>query len=170
MEARLMPPKRSFEEGVKSIEVEIKAIKKEAQDAVKEEMLLEIKKEREKAYQSALLVAEQNYQDKQEIEMTKLKNEIAAERIEKERMRKHIDELSSKSHQRNVELQGEAQEVVLEEMLREKFPNDTILEVKRGAKGHDCTLEINNGKGEAVTKVAFESKNTKHFSNEWIEN
>ena len=132
-------------------------------------MLLEIKKEREKAYQSALLVAEQNYQDKQEIEMTKLKNEIAAEKIEKERMRKHIDELSSKSHQRNVELQGEAQEVVLEEMLREKFPNDKILEVKRGAKGHDCTLEINNGKGEAVTKVAFESKNTKHFSPEWIE-
>ena len=170
MEAQIDASKKeAFAEGVKSIEIEIKSIKKEAHEAAKEEMRLEIKKEREKAYQSALLVAEQNYQDKQEIEITKLKNEIAAEKIEKERMRKHIDELRDKSHQRNVELQGEAQEVVLEEILHEKFPNDTILEVKRGASGHDCTLEINNGKGEAVTKVAFESKNTKHFSNEWIE-
>ena len=78
--------------------------------------------------------------------MTKLKNEIAAERIEKERMRKHIDELSSKSHQRNVELQGEAQEVVLEEMLREKFPNDTILEVKEGSVATTAHLKSITGK------------------------
>lgn len=161
--------KEGFQEGVKSIELNIKALKKEALETAKEEMESKLKKEIEKAHQNALLTAEQNYQDKQEIEVAKLKNEIAAEKIEKERMRKYIDELRDKSQQRNVELQGEAQEIVLEEMLREQFPNDEVSEVKRGASGHDCTLNIHNKKNEVVTKVAFESKNTKHFSNEWPE-
>lgn len=161
--------KQAFDKGFKSAELNIKLIKKEAKEAAKEEIEADIKKASEKAYQNGMLAAEQMLSDKQEIEVTKLKTQLAAERIDKERMRKHIDELSDKSNQRNNELQGEAQEVVLEDMLKEKFPNDDVREIKRGASGHDCTLIINNRDMEGLTKIAFESKNTKHFSEEWVE-
>ena len=161
--------KQAFDKGFKSAELNIKLIKKEAKEAAKEEIEADIKKASEKAYQNGMLAAEQMLGDKQEIEVTKLKTQLAAERIDKERMRKHIEELSDKSNQRNNELQGEAQEIVLEDMLKDKFPNDEVSEIKRGASGHDCTLIINNRNTEGLAKIAFESKNTKHFSEEWVE-
>ena len=104
--------------------------KKEAKEAAKEEMEADIKKASDRAYQNGLLAAEQMLGDKQEIEITKLKTQLTAERIDKERMQKHIEELRDKSQQRNNELQGEAQEVYLEDMLKEKFPNDEVSDIR----------------------------------------
>jgi hypothetical protein len=161
--------KEAFQRGFDSVQLNIKVLKKEAKEAAKEEIEADIKKASDKAYQNGMLAAEQTLGDKQEIEVTKLKTQLAAERIDKERMRKHIEDLSDKSNQRNNELQGEAQEVMLEDMLKEKFPNDEVSDIKRGASGHDCTLIINNRNMEGLAKIAFESKNTKHFSEEWVE-
>ena len=161
--------KEAFQKGFDSAQLNIKVLKKEAKEAAKEELEADIKKASDKAYQNGLLAAEQMLGDKQEIEVTKLKTQLTAERIDKERMQKHIEELRDKSQQRNNELQGEAQEVYLEDMLKEKFPNDEVSDIKRGASGHDCTLIINNRNTEGLAKIAFESKNTKHFSEEWVE-
>jgi hypothetical protein len=161
--------KEAFQRGFESVQLNIKVLKKEAKEAAKEEIEADIKKASDKAYQNGMLAAEQTLGDKQEIEVTKLKTQLAAERIDKERMRKHIEDLSDKSNQRNNELQGEAQEVILEDMLKEKFPNDEVSDIKRGVSGHDCTLIINNRNMEGLAKIAFESKNTKHFSEEWVE-
>ena len=161
--------KEAFQRGFESVQLNIKVLEKEAKEAAKEEIEADIKKASNKGYQNGMLAAEQMLTDKQEIEVTKLKTQLAAERIDKERMRKHIEDLSDKSNQRNNELQGEAQEVILEDMLKEKFPNDEVSDIKRGASGHDCTLIINNRNMEELAKIAFESKNTKHFSEEWVE-
>ena len=161
--------KEAFQRGFESVQLNIKVLEKEAKEAAKEEIEADIKKASNKGYQNGMLAAEQMLTDKQEIEVTKLKTQLAAERIDKERMRKHIEDLSDKSNQRNNELQGEAQEVILEDMLKEKFPNDEVSDIKRGASGHDCTLIINNRNMEGLAKIAFESKNTKHFSEEWVE-
>lgn len=170
MEAEIESSKKeAFQRGFDSVQLNIKALQKEAKEAAKEEIEVDIKKASNKAYQNGMLAAEQVLGDKQEIEVTKLKTQLAAERIDKERMRKHIEDLSDKSNQRNNELQGEAQEVILEDMLKEKFPNDEVSDIKRGASGHDCTLIINDRNTEGLAKIAFESKNTKHFSEEWIE-
>ena len=170
MEAEIESSKKeAFQKGFDSVQLNIKALQKEAKEAAKEEIEVDIKKASNKAYQNGMLAAEQVLGDKQEIEVTKLKTQLAAERIDKERMRKHIEDLSDKSNQRNNELQGEAQEVILEDMLKEKFPNDEVSDIKRGASGHDCTLIINDRNTEGLAKIAFESKNTKHFSEEWIE-
>ena len=161
--------KNAFQKGFESKELNIKVLKKEAKEAAKEEMKMDIEKASEAAFQKGILVAEQKLQDEKEKEVTKLKTQLTAERLDKERLNKHIEELREKSNQRNVELQGEAQEIYLEDMLKSKFPNDKIEDIKKGANGHDCTLTINHKGTDGLAKIAFESKNTKNFSNEWVD-
>ena len=38
---------------------------------------------------------------------------------------------------KSVQLQGEAQELKIEEWLRQEFPEDVITEIKKGARGAD---------------------------------
>ncbi len=86
-----------------------------------------------------------------------------------ESMRKTIDELRKKSEQGSMQAQGEAQELLLEETLVEHFPFDTINEVKKGAEGADCILEVKDRVGQHCGSIIFESKNAKNWSNAWIE-
>ena len=48
------------------------------------------------------------------------------------------DLIKRKAEQGSMQLQGEVQELAIEEWLREKFPLDSIDEVKKGARGADC--------------------------------
>ena len=57
-----------------------------------------------------------------------------------------IEKLSRQSKQGAVELQGEAQEEIIEDFLNKYFPNDIITPIKKGARGADCIQEINEGK------------------------
>jgi hypothetical protein len=65
--------------------------------------------------------------------------------------------------------QGEAQELVLEDKLREFFPFDTVIEVGKGVEGADCILIVRNSIGTECGKIIFESKRTKGWSNAWID-
>jgi len=66
-------------------------------------------------------------------------------------------------------LQGEVQELAMEEMLRSTFPFDEISEVPKGRSGADVIQKVRNRFGQEVGKIVFESKRTKAFSNEWIQ-
>jgi hypothetical protein len=68
-----------------------------------------------------------------------------------------------------MQVQGEAQELVLQDMLKAAFPFDVVCEVGKGVKGADCVLTIRNNLGQECGKIIFESKRTKDFSQEWIE-
>ncbi len=74
-----------------------------------------------------------------------------------------------KAEQGSMQLQGEVQELILEEMLKATFPFDLVSEVGKGVRGADCILIIRNNLGQECGKIIFESKRTKHFDKNWIE-
>ena len=83
--------------------------------------------------------------------------------------RKLAEEMKRKSEQGSMQLQGEAQELLLEEMLRDHFPFDSISEVGKGVEGADCIQHVMNKLGTECGRIIFESKRTKAFSNAWID-
>lgn len=83
--------------------------------------------------------------------------------------RKLAEEMQRKAEQGSMQLQGEAQELALEEMLRVAFPFDLISEVGKGVRGADCIQTVRNNFGQECGKIIYESKRTNAFSNDWIE-
>ena len=68
-----------------------------------------------------------------------------------------------------MQLQGEVQELLLEELLQSTFPFDKIEEVGKGVRGADCIQIVHNKFGAEAGRIIYESKNTKDFNNDWIE-
>ncbi len=104
---------------------------------------------------------------KQEEEKNALKLKEFQKQIEDQK--KLIDEMQRKAEQGSMQLQGEVQELALEELLKSAFPFDIIEEVGKGIKGADCVHIIRNSMGSECGKIIYESKRTKAFTNEWIE-
>jgi hypothetical protein len=83
--------------------------------------------------------------------------------------KKLADEMRRKSEQGSMQLQGEVQELALEEMLRTAFPFDLISEVGKGVRGADCIQTVRNNLGQECGKIIYESKRTKDFGGDWID-
>ncbi|THU40631.1 DUF2130 domain-containing protein [Niastella caeni] len=83
--------------------------------------------------------------------------------------KKLAEEMRRKAEQGSMQLQGEVQELILEEMLKSSFPFDLVCEVGKGVRGADCILTVRNNLGQECGKIIFESKRTKHFDKNWIE-
>ncbi|MFT3680033.1 MAG: DUF2130 domain-containing protein [Ferruginibacter sp.] len=86
-----------------------------------------------------------------------------------ESMKKTIEELKRKSEQGSMQLQGEAQELLLEEILKEHFPFDVVEEVGKGVEGADCIQVVRNNTGKECGKIIYESKRTKAWQNIWVD-
>ena len=86
-----------------------------------------------------------------------------------EGLKEQLQEAHRKAAQGSVQLQGEVQELAIEEWLREKFPSDVIEEIKKGASGADCLQTVNTRTGGNCGTIYYESKRTKTFSPKWIE-
>ena len=78
------------------------------------------------------------------------------------------DEQQRKLNQGSMQLQGEAQELAIEEWLRLKFPMDEVIEIKKGANGADCIHHVKDKGFNSCGTIYYESKNTKSFNNKWI--
>lgn len=83
--------------------------------------------------------------------------------------KKLADAMKRKAEQGSMQLQGEVQELALEELLRSQFPFDKVEEVGKGVRGADCILTVRNAIGQECGKIIFESKRTENFGGEWIE-
>jgi len=83
--------------------------------------------------------------------------------------KKLADEMKRKAEQGSMQLQGEVQELALEELLKNNFPFDKVDEVGKGVRGADCILTVRNNLAQECGKIIFESKRTEHFTAEWIE-
>ncbi len=142
-ELDLLRERNELEHRTKNIEIEI------------EKRLLE---DRKKIEQEAIQRESQLFELKMKEKETQLDS-----------LKKTIEELKRKSEQGSMQLQGEAQELLLEEMLKEQFPFDVIEEVGKGVEGADCILIVRNSIGNECGKIIFESKRTKAWSNTWIE-
>lgn len=104
---------------------------------------------------------------KKEQEKTEMRDQEYRKKLEDQR--KLIEELERKSHQGSMQLQGEVQELAIEEYLKSNFPLDTIEEIKKGQRGADCVQWVNTYQKERVGSIYYESKRTKEFSPSWIE-
>ena len=80
-----------------------------------------------------------------------------------------LKEASKKAQQGSMQVQGEAQELVIEEWLSTEFPLDTIDEIKKGARGADCLQIVNTHNRQNCGIIYYESKRTKAFGGDWIE-
>lgn len=97
------------------------------------------------------------------------KLKLAEKEKQSEDQKKLIEEMKRKAEQGSMQLQGEVQEEMLENILKHTFPFDKITPVGPGIRGADCIQTICNPFGQDCGKIIYESKRTKSFSNDWIE-
>ena len=83
-------------------------------------------------------------------------------------MQKQIEELRRKAEQGSQQLQGEVQELELENLLRIKFPFDAIEPVPKGEHGGDVLQRVVGTGGQAIGNILWESKRTKNWSDTWL--
>lgn len=68
-----------------------------------------------------------------------------------------------------MQLQGEVQELAIENCLRSMFPIDDISEVVKGQRGGDTIQVVKDKLGRSCGKILYESKRTKNFNPAWID-
>lgn len=81
---------------------------------------------------------------------------------------KLVDEYKRKLEQGSQQLQGEVQELALEEILKREFPYDEIREVPKGVEGADVLQIVKNQNGRICGTIVWESKRTKTWNESWI--
>jgi hypothetical protein len=137
-------------------------IKKERElDDAKREMELTVQKQ----VQAELLVVREKAKKEAEDSLT-LRVREKEEQIAS--MQRQIEDLKRKAEQGSQQLQGEAQELALESLLREKFPLDVIEPVSKGEFGGDLIQRVVNQAGRACGTILWEAKRTKNWSDGWL--
>lgn len=86
-----------------------------------------------------------------------------------EDQKKLIDEMKRKAEQGSMQLQGEIQELALENLLAMSYPFDDIAEVGKGIRGADCIQTVRNRLQQVCGSIVYESKRTKAFAGDWID-
>lgn len=117
-----------------------------------------MKEQLQKEEHEKMNLKEQEYQ----LRMREMEKQI-------EDQKKLVDEMKRKAEQGSMQLQGEAQELLLEEILQSTFPFDKVEEVGKGVRGADCIQIVRNQFGNEAGKIIYESKRTKDFGGDWIE-
>ncbi|MFY0591990.1 DUF2130 domain-containing protein [Roseivirga sp.] len=99
------------------------------------------------------------------------KNELRFKEMQKqlEDQKRLTEEMKRKQEQGSMQLQGEVQELAIEEWLANQFPLDSIEEIKKGARGGDCIQIVNTRSIQNCGTIYYESKRTKDFQPSWIE-
>lgn len=167
-----------FQLQIKALEDE-NTLKKEENRALK---LLEIslkQKEnilKEQSEELELKLKKQLLDSQQEIEEKVRKKERESFEMERLEFQKKLnqqqqlaEEQIRKVKQGSMQLQGEVQELAIEDWLSTQFPLDTIEEIKKGARGGDCLQHVNTRSQQNCGIIYYESKRTKEFQPSWIE-
>ena len=97
--------------------------------------------------------------------------EILSDRQEQELINAQsgISKAISKSERPSMEIQGEVAEEVLNDLLQDTFPEDIFTPIKKGQRGADIRQSVMMPSGREAGSILYESKNTKNWSNKWIE-
>ena len=130
----------------------------------------ELKEQAEAEAQKRLSV--QIEQEKEKIRKAEAdRTEMKFREMEKqlEDQKKLTEEMKRKQEQGSMQLQGEVQELAIEEWLMAHFPLDTIDEIKKGVRGGDCIQIVNTRSRQNCGMIYYESKRSKDFSSKWIE-
>jgi hypothetical protein len=141
-QAELMRQQRSLEEEKRELDL---TIEKRVQASISE---VQIKARQEADEAARLRVAEKD----QTIES----------------MTRTIEELKRKAEQGSQQSQGEVLEIELEELLRGRFPTDSIEPVGKGELGADVVQQVNGAIGQSAGIILWETKRTKAWSDGWL--
>lgn len=136
-----------------------------------------LKREKEEMESSIKLKIEQEMGEKLKLEREKIQKatdeqyELRLKEKEKqlEDQKRLTDEMKRKMEQGSMQLQGEVQELAIEEWLSMQFPFDTIGEIKKGAFGADCVQVVHTREAQNCGVICYESKNTKAWSGDWVQ-
>ena len=169
--------KEDFEQQLKSIQEDLDKKSKENFDLKGKELELlkkarlmeEQKAEMEIEMQKKLLDGQKTIEEaakKKAEEENQLK--LREKDVLVEQLNKQVEDMRKRIDQGSTQMQGEVQELILEEMLRSVFPFDVIGEVGKGVKGADVIHMVRNATGKECGTIIYESKRTKNFSNDWI--
>lgn len=169
---------RLLKQNMEQNEERLKAARQKEYLFLKREQELKIKEEELEIELQKKLMEERNVLTsqirKEESEKTSIKEteheiKLKEKDIQLDSLKKTIEELKRKSEEGSTRLQGEAQELWLEELLKDNFPHDSIDEVGKGIDGADCVQTVRNGFRNECGKIIFESKRTKTFQKVWID-
>lgn len=116
---------------------------------------------------SQILNDEKEKIKKREFERAQLK--ISEKETVIDQLNTKLKDAQRKAEQGSMQLQGEVQELAIEEWLQSQFPLDTIEPIKKGARGGDCIQIVNTRVKQHCGQIYFESKRTKGFQPSWIE-
>jgi hypothetical protein len=136
-----------------------------------------LKREKEEAKELAEAEAQKKLNEQLSTEKEKIrkseeeKNELKMRDLQKQLddQKRLTEEMKRKQEQGSMQLQGEVQELAIEEWLQTQFPLDSIEEIKKGARGGDCIQTVNTFAQQNCGKIYYESKRTKDFQGSWIE-
>lgn len=84
-------------------------------------------------------------------------------------LNEQLREAQRKAEQGSMQLQGEVQELAIEDWLSSQFPLDVIEEIKKGKPGADCLQTVHTYSRQNCGTIYYESKRTKSFQPSWIE-
>ena len=131
----------------------------------KQEMEDKIKAEKEREFSLKLIEEKQKVQksadEKYELQIEELKKQL-------EDQKKLTQEMQKRQEQGSMQLQGEVQELLIEEYLKQNFRFDEIKEVAKGDYGADSIQIVRTMQGLNCGTIYYESKRTKTFKEDWI--
>ena len=137
-------------------------IKKQRElDDAKRELELTVQKRIQEGLAATRQEAKKEAEDEQKLKVMEKEQTIAA-------MQKQIEDLKRRAEQGSQQLQGEVQELELENLLRAKFPFDAIEPVPKGEYGGDVLQRVVGAGGQASGAILWESKRTKSWSDGWL--
>lgn len=164
------------QEKTKLLEEELKEKNQKLKDAMEAELLIrkektkledekrsfeldkqrQIDEERNKIRQQTLLEASDSHRLK-DMEKEKMINDL----------KKALQDAQLKANQGSQQLQGEVQELDLEEYLIKAFPSDEVNPVGKGVKGADVRQIVKTSLGTVCGVILWESKRTKAWVDDW---
>ncbi|MCB0538847.1 MULTISPECIES: DUF2130 domain-containing protein [Flavobacteriaceae] len=136
-----------------------------------------LKREKEELKEAVEAEAQRKINEQISVEKEKIRkseeerNELRFKELQKqlEDQKKLTEEMKRKQEQGSMQMQGEVQELAIEEWLANNFPLDSIQEIKKGARGGDCIQVVNTRSKQNCGSIYYESKRTKDFQPSWIE-
>ncbi len=171
---------RAEREAAKTIrakEEDLVAAQRRLEEASKKEAeLIRAQREMEDRLRQAPVELERRLNE----EAAKMREQIAQEaaqakelreeehRLKEASMQRTIDELQRKAQQGSEQIQGEAAEVVLQELLARAFPRDQFQEVAKGVAGADLRQRVRDNAGSDCGTILWESKRTKSWEEKWL--
>jgi hypothetical protein len=130
-------------------------------DDAKREMDLTIEKRVQEGLATVREQAQKEAEDQLKLKVMEKEHTITS-------MQKQIEDLKRRADQGSQQLQGEVQELALEDLLRTKFPRDTIEPVPKGEHGGDVIQRVVGPLGQTCGTILWESKRTKNWSDGWL--